>query len=84
MKKGNIAHKISEEIKNRTKECSYDLECINNDDWNTCAIDSSLDGILIIKNKCNKKDCAYSVLLGYSYYFCKCPVRHNIYKRYKK
>jgi hypothetical protein len=80
----NSAYQIGGEIKNRTQECSYGFECLDNENWNTCSIDSSLKGILIIKNTCNKNNCAYSILLGHSYYFCKCPARHEIYHRYKK
>jgi hypothetical protein len=84
MGKGTPAYQISEETKHRTKECLHSFACMNNEAWNTCAIDSAINGILIIKNQCNKKDCAYSVLLGYSYCFCKCPVRYEIYQRYNK
>ena len=79
-----MAHEISEEIKNKTNECSYNLECLDNENWDTCSVDSSLKGILIIKTKCNRKNCSYSILLGHSYYFCKCPIRREIYQRYSK
>ena len=83
MEKGTVAHQVSEETISRINECSHRLECLDNKNWDTCSIDSSLNGILIVKNQCNN-NCAYSILLGYSYYFCKCPVRYEIYQHYKK
>ena len=85
MSKDDMAYQISEETMDRTNECSRHFACLNGDNWDPCSIDSSLRGnFLIVKNRCNNQNCAYSVLLGYSYYFCKCPVRYEIYQRYHK
>lgn len=79
-----MIHQISEETKKRTNECPYNLECLDSDNWDTCSIDALLQGILIIKNKCNKNNCSYFILIGDVNYFCKCPIRCDIYKRYRK
>jgi len=79
-----MAYQISEETKKKTTKCLYNFECLNNDKWNTCSIGSELLGNgLVIENKCNKSDCNYSMLFGYSYYFCHCPTRREIYQTYK-
>lgn len=80
-----MVYVISEETGSRTKKCIYNLECLKNNEWNTCSIESSVpNSFLIIKNKCSKDHCPYSMLLGYSYYFCKCPARSEIYLTYGK
>lgn len=76
---------ISKETGNRTTKCAYNLECMKNNEWNTCSIESLLSNdFLIINNKCGKEDCLYSMKFGYSYYFCRCPARREIYRNYGK
>ena len=38
---------------------------------------------LEIKDKCNKMNCSYLMLFGYLLYLCHCPVRKEIFLRYK-
>lgn len=74
---------ISEETKKRTTKCLYNFECLCNDDWNTCTIKRELYGNgLEIKDRCDKNNCTYSMLFGFSMYLCHCPTRCEIYQRY--
>jgi hypothetical protein len=75
---------ISEKAIEQTTGCRFGLECLHTRYRETCSIGSSLQGgdLLLVKNKCSKNNCAYSLLFGYSQYFCTCPVRREIYQRF--
>jgi hypothetical protein len=78
-----MAYEIKEETRKQTK-CPYNFECLNNDDWNTCSIDSALiESGLIIRDKCKKNYCPHLKKFGYSYFFCYCPSRREIYQSYR-
>ena len=78
-----MARQVNDDILNKTK-CLYDFECLVNDNCNTCTIDRELHGNgLEIKDKCDKNYCSYSMIFGSLTYFCHCPVRREIYQRYK-
>lgn len=78
-----MAYQVSDKIKKQTIKCSYNFTCLNNDTWKTCLIDRDVQGaFLAIKTKSNKKDCTYRFSHASSY-FCSCPTRREIYKRYK-
>jgi len=79
-----MAYQVNNTIKKETTKCLYDFECLKNDNWETCSIgryypENGLD----IKDKCQKSNCRYSMLFGLSSYFCHCPARREIYKRYE-
>jgi hypothetical protein len=79
-----MAYQVSDEIKKQTTRCLYDFECLTNDNWETCSIDRHYPGNgLGIKDKCQKSNCGYFMPFGLTYYFCHCPVRREIYSRYK-
>jgi|WetSurMetagenome_2_1015567.scaffolds.fasta_scaffold172045_2 hypothetical protein len=79
-----MGYEVSEESRNKTRVCSNDYRCVNNEHWEPCTIDSSLREVLVVKDRCNRDHCEYSILLGFSYYFCKCPLRQEIYRLYNK
>jgi hypothetical protein len=79
-----MAYQVNDETKKQTTKCRYGFECLGNDDWNTCTIKQDLHSSgLIIKDKCDKVHCAYSMQFGSSMYLCSCPARREIYQRYK-
>jgi hypothetical protein len=79
-----MAYQIGDEIKKQTTRCLYDFECLTNENWETCSIDRYYpENGLGITNKCQKSDCRYSMPFGLTYNFCHCPVRCEIYQRYK-
>ena len=78
-----MAYQISEDTKKLTTKCLYDFECLKNDNWDTCSIERSYPkNGLAMKNKCQKSKCSYSMLYGFSSYFCHFPIRREIYHRY--
>jgi hypothetical protein len=66
-----MAYQISEGTKKQTTRCPHNFECLSNNEWDTCLIESALfESGLIIKDKCKKSYCPYFKKLGYSYFFC--------------
>jgi hypothetical protein len=79
-----MAYQISDEIIKQTTKCLFDFECMTNDKWETCSIYRYYEGNgLGITDKCQKSSCRYSMPFGFTYFFCHCPVRREIYQRYK-
>jgi hypothetical protein len=83
-KETQMAYQVSNEIRKQTTKCLYDFECLKNDNWETCSIESFyLNNGLAIKDKCQKSICSYYMLFGFSGNFCNCPIRREIYQSYK-
>jgi len=77
-----MAYQISDDSKQRTSKCSYDFGCLANDKYDTCRIETEISGGLSIKHICNKQFCKYFLYFG-PRNICICPVRVEIYRRYK-
>ncbi len=77
-----MTFEISDEIKKMTK-CLFNFECLNSNHCNICPIERKFDGILLATDeKKQKAGCAYLIPFGYRH-FCKCPVRIELFERYK-
>ncbi len=77
-----MVYKLEENVLNETIKCNDNFSCLNGDKNCLCEVDSSIDNkILFIKS--NNKTCSYKASFGYSYY-CHCPTRKEIYRRYKR
>jgi len=80
---------ISEDIIQRTKYCNSNFSCLNYEDNPKCRDGLALcpveykigDGIFVDCN--NDFSCTYKIPFGTDYSICKCPVRYEIYERYK-
>ena len=78
-----IATKIPEEILQRTTNCEFDFNCLFGDKQCLCEIESSKGhDMLELKPKFDIY-CRYRVSFGEAF-FCRCPTRNEIYKRFKK
>jgi hypothetical protein len=76
--------KISDEILKQTTNCPRNFQCLTNENWETCIIESYVQrNMLLIKEKAHE-DCPYIRSFGYSYIIniCSCPTRYEIYRRY--
>lgn len=74
---------IDEEIKQSAIKCKKDFRCLTDNNYELCKIIESVrDNVLFIE--CLElKHCSYKTSFGYSSYICNCPVRKEIYRRYK-
>ena len=73
---------IEKETIDHATKCRHGFECLNNDNWRNCSIEGALSGGLIVRDRCPQKVCHYSLYYGDSHYFCICPVRREIFRRY--
>jgi hypothetical protein len=69
-------------ILDSTHRCRCDFSCLKGDKECFCQVDSLVsDKLLFIKDE-KHNVCDYMTSFGYSY-FCNCPTRKEIFKRYK-
>jgi hypothetical protein len=72
---------ISKSILDQAVNCDQNYACLKNSGSNCCKTDFCVnDKILFIKDL--KRECSYSKSFGYSY-ICNCPVRMEIFNKYK-
>ena len=78
--------KVSDEVIEKTTECSSNYYCLENNNSlkcsankSMCKVESAINNILFVD--WDHKDCHYKVGFGNSF-MCMCPVRKEIYKRY--
>lgn len=74
---------VNPDVINKTTHCDHDFLCLS-DEWTQCGVIKNLIGgkLLCVHFDWGKqRDCSYMVLFGGDYY-CTCPTRIEIYKRY--
>ena len=75
--------KISDETIKNTKECNKTFGCLRDEKHVLCRVERCVnEEVYFIKCLHNDK-CDYKIAFGNSY-FCSCPVRKEIYKKYRK
>ncbi|HMK48512.1 MAG TPA: hypothetical protein VK435_00535 [Thermodesulfovibrionales bacterium] len=74
---------VSDETINQATKCLCNFSCLNSDTYDTCLIGGNLFGnFLDIEKKSRKIACPYLFSYGFSNY-CTCPVRREVYERYR-
>ena len=73
--------KLEKEILDQT-ECNDNFSCLHGDKTCLCEADQMIGNSLLNIKPVNNKACDYKILFGYSSYYCHCPIRQEIYKRY--
>ncbi len=71
----------------KATECQHDHECQKKDFnsimcMNSCEVENTVQELLFVKEKLRNYYCSYKIPFGYSFY-CKCPVRNEIYRKYQ-
>ena len=82
-----MALQVSDECRKKTTKCPSNFLCLSDKENPMCSkekplctVDIPLESMLFVKYKQN--DCAYMEEYGAGY-LCTCPVRFEIYNRYK-
>ncbi len=73
---------IDANIVKSATSCAKNKACLENP-GSVCPVVSPVSDDLIFVSKKSTQNCSYFSPYGYSG-FCKCPVRQEIYKKYKK
>jgi hypothetical protein len=75
--------KVDESTIKSTTECEKGFACLNGDKNLICKVEFSVRDKTVVFVKClNTEPCSYQMSFGYSF-VCNCPVRKEIFKRYK-
>ena len=75
---------IDKAICDQTTNCKYDFKCLTQDGCPCCEVEFHVPKeLLFVKIKNENIQCPYAMSYGYSY-ICSCPVRCEIYRKYKK
>jgi hypothetical protein len=75
--------KIPDEVLKNAIKCNKLLSCIENDKHVLCQVKHCVDNKVHFIKCLHNNECDYKMSFGSSYY-CSCPVRKEIYKKYKK
>jgi len=79
-----MAYKINDKIRKQTTKCSYNFICLDNGAWDTCVVKRDVQRTFLeIKTQNSQVDCSYRFSYGDSSFFCSCPTRGEIFRRYK-
>jgi hypothetical protein len=73
---------ISEDILKKTVGCKKEFACLSGDQKNLCEIEECLPDTIYFVKCLKDETCSYAIPYGPTY-FCMCPVRREIYSRYR-
>ncbi|HEY9204750.1 MAG TPA: hypothetical protein VIO58_02420 [Candidatus Methanoperedens sp.] len=74
------AIKMNEDILKTATRCEKRLSCLLGTD--VCRVESCIDDKIHFIKCMNSESCNYRIAFGYSY-VCTCPVRKELFNRYK-
>lgn len=75
-------YKVGEEILNKSTECSNGFACLSNPRDRLCKVEYVIEDRLFFVIKKKREHCRYFLPYG-AYGCCGCPVRKELYKRYR-
>lgn len=73
---------INDDIKEQATECEKGMGCVKNKDHKICKVESFISDKVIFVKCLDTKYCGYKLSFG-SFYVCTCPVRKEIFDKYK-
>lgn len=72
---------IDEKIKKETRLCNINFACLAGSAEVLCKVEEFKNGcVLCLKPQC-KMPCHYNILID-GLFFCSCPTRNEIYRKY--
>ncbi len=82
MSRGMEIH-VSDEALGAATRCAKGFSCIKGEEKDLCVVEECVDGkVHFIKCKSDGA-CSYQQSFGFSYLICYCPVRIEIFQKYK-
>lgn len=73
---------IDEETRNKTTLCAEKQLCLSGPKAVACPVQYMIEEVVLFVDKKNKKGCNYYLPYGLSG-ICMCPVRKELFKKYK-
>jgi hypothetical protein len=80
--KNGMDIEIDEDIKKSTTKCEKDIKCLVDKTYELCKVTESVHDKVIFVECLEENYCIYKMGFGYSN-TCNCPIRKEIYKKYK-
>jgi hypothetical protein len=76
---------ISDDILKRTTKCNHDFSCLSGGPAPVCKVEEAIGTLAALTNCEGKVYCDYCIPYGMAdtSSFCTCPVRIELYRRYK-
>jgi hypothetical protein len=81
---------ISDEVINKAIGCHANLSCLNDKDnpecsnrFAMCPVEIKIGNGMVFVNFNHDIFCSYNMPFGDNQIICRCPVRYDIYERYK-
>lgn len=75
-------YKLDAEILNEAIHCRRSFSCLNGNVDCLCEVERLIDRSLLFIKPSADNICNYRMSFGYSSYYCNCPARIELYKRY--
>lgn len=73
---------VSDKAREETTKCPFSFQCLQDEKRCMCVIERCLEGNGCFLETVKPQDCPYKMSFGYSY-MCHCPIRIELYHRYK-
>jgi hypothetical protein len=73
---------IDKDIKKSTTKCEKGLKCLVDNTYELCKVTESVRDKVLFVECLEENICSYKMGYGYAN-ICNCPVRKEIYKKYK-
>ena len=74
---------ISENVINATTKCEKGFSCLSDNLEPACKVEYCVSNSVYFVKCLNTANCSYKVSFGDGH-FCTCPIRKEIYDKYKK
>ncbi len=74
---------IDKEIIDKTTKCEKCFSCLSDNLEQSCKVEYCVSNTVYFVKCLNAALCSYKVSFGGSY-FCTCPIRKEIYNKYRK
>ena len=75
---------IDEDIKKSTTKCEKNFTCLSDKNHKLCNVINTVGGKILCCYCFGRQPCNYRVPHGFTSYLCSCPIRKEIYRKYKR
>ena len=78
-----VTIEIDENIKKQTIKCEKDFACLSSKTHKLCEVTHLVHEKIVFIECQDNKQCSYKSFFGFNSYICNCPIRREIYRKYK-
>ena len=78
-----MALQVQDQTREQTSECKFSFQCLEEATRNVCTISPCLVEEVYFLHTTKNHLCSYKKKIGSCSYICKCPIRKELYRRYR-